>query len=91
MGTLCWTGVWQRREPGVLKVGDGTYDDGRGGNTRVIYHVYLIVYLDVRFPTILARFQLKMLRFPSHDACASYQAAITLEKKCMGDCCKQHV
>lgn len=27
----------------------------------------LIVYLDIRFPTILARFQLKMLRFPSHD------------------------
>lgn len=74
----------------IVQVGDGTDDFGRGGNTRLRFHVYLIVYLDVRFPTILARFQLKMLRFPSHDPCASYQTAITLGEY-MEDCSKRHV
>lgn len=80
MGRLCRTVVWLRKQPGGRKVGDGTEDDGRDGNACLIFHVYLVVYLDVRFPTILARIQLKMLRFPSHDPRASYQAAITLGK-----------
>lgn len=89
-----FAGLWSslRKQPGGRKVADGTEDDGRDGNACLIFHVYLVVYLDVRFPTILARIRLKMLRFPSHDPGASYQACDNAGKKYMEDFfCKRHV
>uniref|UniRef100_A0A3P9L0S0 Uncharacterized protein n=1 Tax=Oryzias latipes TaxID=8090 RepID=A0A3P9L0S0_ORYLA len=54
---------------GPLAIGSMTSQKGgRGRGFAVIVSRILIVYLEVRFPTILAAFQLKMLLFPSRDS-----------------------